>query len=156
MTCQIMLGIYGRRKNRTQAPKLQSDVSTMSDRYFAEALLMYTSCFFLLRDFVILKHQVFTHSLNLKERKVTTTVQCWEHSAHVANQMLSSLMRVHVLAWTWCITTSCVNPPAISSPVPFVKGSWVFSNFWPPFPCSPAQTSLQNCALFALKTVLSI
>lgn len=48
MTCQIMLGIYGRRKNRAQVPKLQSRDSTVSDTYFMDALLMYTSYFFLL------------------------------------------------------------------------------------------------------------
>lgn len=43
MTCQIMLGIYGRRKNRTQVAKLQSSVSIISNTYFVDVLLMYTS-----------------------------------------------------------------------------------------------------------------
>lgn len=67
--------------------------------------------------------------------------------------VLSSLMRVQVLVWTLCVTSSYVNTPVISFPVPSVTGSCIFSNLWPPFPYPPSQMSLQMLCPFCFENL---
>lgn len=69
------------------------------------------------------------------------------------HQVLSSLMRVQVLVWTLYVTSSCVNLPTISFPVPSVKGSCIFSKLWPPFPCPLSQMSLQMLCPFCFENL---